>query len=148
MLKHLRLTHTNFIILSIIILLSICIFWWFYDSSVYWEIADKELLKRFYRNDVGQSRDRSWIPASAFYSPKSWCFHFKSKGFTTGFPNGDMGYYSNDTASSVILTVHLYDNYAHGITISFKQKDINQAISIKEMLNQKFPRLSIRLFER
>ena len=142
------------IVISILILFC-CIatfvsLWWISDPVVHWSKVNNKLKGNFGRSDHDVSHDRSWISAWVRNNPKRYYLEWKRSriGVTTGFPNGGMGFHSYEDNYNIVLSVHLYDNLARGITISYDSGGKTKAEEVQMTLNKAFPHLPTRVIER
>ena len=138
------------IITLLCIILALLILWWFSDPAVHWSKVQDEFKENFVQSDDNLMHDRTWIPVIVRNNPKRYYLEWKRSRimFTDGFPNGDMGFHSYEDNYNVVLSVHLYENLARGITISFDSGGKSIANEVQVTINKAFPNLPTRVIER
>ncbi len=119
--------------------------WWRWDPAVHWRTVEEKLDHDFKRSDGGASHDRGWIPFSVLENPRRHYLDWKRSRMrlTMGFPNMDMGFHDEGTNYHATVSVHLFENYARGISISCDSPQ--KGLEIEKMIRQRFPRLPVRL---
>src|SRR5215469_10485929 len=100
--------------------LTATVVWWRSDPAVHWRIVEDKLYHDFGRSDSGTSHDRGWIPFSVLQNPRRHYLDWKRSRIrlAMGFPNMDMGFHDDGTNYHATISVHLFENYARGISIS------------------------------
>jgi len=138
------------IVVLLMCLAGICTAWWISDPAVHCKKIVTAFQGHFGRNDDGQSCDRTWIPWSVRNHPRRVYLDWKRSRirFATGFPNMDMGFHDYTGSHHIVLSIHLYENFARGITISSEAKDKGRAEEIRRMIETMFPRLPARIEEK
>jgi hypothetical protein len=124
--------------------------WWTSDPAVHWSTVEKSFKGHFYRSDDNQSHDRDWIPLSVQSHPRRVYLDWKRSRmhFALGFPNMDMGFHDETGKHDIALSVHLYENFARGITIASDEEDRERAKEILATVTKMFPRLPVRCIGR
>ena len=123
--------------------------WWRLDPAVHWKTIEHRLIEsEFARNDRisgDRSFDRSWIPLLVLENPRRHYLERSRMRLGMGFPNMDMGFYCYGTNSGVVLSVHLFDNYARGISVSCDPTLLQTRHEVERLLCQQFPGLPVRV---
>ena len=117
--------------------------WWRSDPAVHWRIVEDKLSRDFQRNDTVTSRDRAWIPFSVLQNPHRHYLKRSRMRLTMGFPDMDMGFHYYGTNYHVTVAVHLFENYARGISIYCDSAQ--RGLEMEKLHRQRFPGLPIRL---
>jgi hypothetical protein len=133
------------LVLCAAVLAAVMAVWWRSDPAVHWQIVEERLYHDFGRSDSGTSHDRGWIPFSVLQNPRRQYLDWKRSRIriAMGFPNMDMGFHDDGTNYHATISVHLFENYARGISISCDSPQ--KGAEIENLIRQRFPRLPVRL---
>jgi hypothetical protein len=138
------------IVVILVCLAGVGITWWGSDPAVHWTTVVTAFQGHFGRSDDGQLHDRSWIPWCVRNNPRRLFLDWKRSRLrlVMGFPNMDMGFHDAKGTHDIVLSVHLYENFARGITITCEAEDQEHAEDIQRMVQTMFPGLPLRIKDR
>lgn len=123
--------------------------WWFHDPAVHWSKIEATFSDQFARCDGGTSQDRSWIPFSVRHHPRRHYLDWKRsrRKLVFGFPNMNMGYCGYHENHHIMLSIHLYENYARGMTVFYDALGRDSIHTIQKKIDETFPRLPVQFIE-
>jgi hypothetical protein len=131
----------------LLIIILVFFAWIVLDPAVDREDLERDFIPKSAEVFSGK-QDRSWIPFLVRNNPKRLYSELFKRDVVIGFPDIDQIYTITRGDSKVEMSLHVFDNFVRGITVSTNIKGRETAKQMIKSIKQQYPFLPIRLIEK